>query len=108
MKVTGGTYPSVYGRMEWDGPSPTITTQCFGYGNGRFGHPEQDRAISLREASMLQGFPKEYSFLPDERTASFDKLGRLIGNAVPVKLGEVIGELFSAHVAKFRKDSTQH
>lgn len=108
LKNTGATYPSVYGRMKWDAPAPTITTQCFGYGNGRFGHPEQDRAISLREASMLQGFPKQYSFLPDERNASFDKLGRLIGNAVPVKLGEVIGELFSEHVAKVREIATRH
>ena len=108
LKETGATYPSVYGRMRWDAPAPTITTQCFGYGNGRFGHPEQDRAISLREASMLQGFPKGYSFLPDEKTASFDKLGRLIGNAVPVKLGEVIGELFAEHVAKFHSPETKH
>ncbi|TCN22838.1 C-5 cytosine-specific DNA methylase [Sinorhizobium americanum] len=57
---------------------------------------------------MLQGFPKQYSFLPDERNASFDKLGRLIGNAVPVKLGEVIGELFSEHVAKVREIATRH
>lgn len=108
LKETGATYPSVYGRMRWDAPAPTITTQCFGYGNGRFGHPEQDRAISLREASMLQGFPKHYSFLPDEKSASFDKLGRLIGNAVPVKLGQVIGELFSEHVAKIRPESATH
>lgn len=108
LKETGATYPSVYGRMKWDSPAPTITTQCFGYGNGRFGHPEQDRAISLREASMLQGFPKNYSFLPDERSASFDKLGRLIGNAVPVKLGQIIGELFAEHVAKIRLGSLRH
>ncbi|SHM61589.1 DNA (cytosine-5)-methyltransferase 1 [Roseibium suaedae] len=108
LKETGATYPSVYGRMQWDKPAPTITTQCFGYGNGRFGHPEQDRAISLREASMLQGFPKDYSFLPNEKSASFDKLGRLIGNAVPVKLGQVIGELFSDHVAKIRLHRLKH
>ena len=51
-KRTGQTYPSVYGRMEWNAPSPTITTQCFGYGNGRFALPEQNRAISLREAAI--------------------------------------------------------
>jgi DNA (cytosine-5)-methyltransferase 1 len=96
-KDTGATYPSVYGRMEWDKPSPTITTQCFGYGNGRFGHPEQDRAISLREAAMLQGFPRNYSFLPDDEPVSFATLGRLIGNAVPVTLGKVIGEVLVRH-----------
>ena len=58
-KATGGTYPSVYGRMEWGKPAPTMTTQCFGYGNGRFGHPEQDRAITLREAAILQTFPRD-------------------------------------------------
>ena len=52
-KKTGKTYPGVYGRMSWEEPSPTITTQCYGFGNGRFGHPEQDRAISLREAAIL-------------------------------------------------------
>lgn len=99
IRDTGATYPSVYGRMEWDKPSPTITTQCFGYGNGRFGHPEQDRAISLREAAMLQGFPQTYSFLPDDEPVSFATLGRLIGNAVPVTLGKEIGEILVEHVA---------
>ena len=96
---TGATYPSVYGRMEWDAPSPTITTQCFGYGNGRFGHPEQDRAISLREAAMLQGFPHDYSFLNRDERPVFATLGRLIGNAVPVPLGEYIGQAFVDHIA---------
>lgn len=100
-KESGATYPSVYGRMEWDAPAPTITTQCFGYGNGRFGHPEQDRAISLREAAMLQGFPRGYSFIPDDEPVSFAKVGRLIGNAVPVTLGKVLGELILEHVAKY-------
>jgi DNA (cytosine-5)-methyltransferase 1 len=96
---TGVTYPSVYGRMKWDEPAPTITTQCFGYGNGRFGHPEQDRAISLREAAMLQGFPRSYSFLREDESVSFATLGRLIGNAVPVTLGKVIGDVLVQHVA---------
>lgn len=99
VRDSGATYPAVYGRMKWDEPSPTITTQCFGYGNGRFGHPEQDRAISLREAAMLQGFPRNYSFLPDNEPVSFATLGRLIGNAVPVALGKAIGEVLVEHVA---------
>jgi len=101
-KKTGATYPSVYGRMKWNSPAPTITTQCFGYGNGRFGHPEQDRAISLREAAMLQGFPRDYSFIPDGEPVIFAKMGRLIGNAVPVTLGKVIGDLIKEHIAVSR------
>jgi DNA (cytosine-5)-methyltransferase 1 len=97
-RLQGATYPSVYGRMEWDKIAPTITTQCFGYGNGRFGHPDQDRAISLREAAMLQTFPRTYRFTsPDERIR-FNKLGRLIGNAVPVRIGEIVAEVLLQHV----------
>lgn len=104
-KETGATYPSVYGRMEWNAPAPTVTTQCFGYGNGRFGHPEQDRAISLREAAMLQGFPRNYSFIRDDESVSFSKVGRLIGNAVPVTLGKVVGELLMQHVSQYENDN---
>jgi DNA (cytosine-5)-methyltransferase 1 len=96
-KKTGMTYPSVYGRMSWDAPAPTITTQCFGFGNGRFGHPEQNRAISLREASILQTFPSGYRFLRNGERVRFNLLGRLIGNAVPVKLGEMIAASLLVH-----------
>lgn len=101
-KDSGSTYPSVYGRMEWDSPAPTITTQCFGYGNGRFGHPVQHRAISLREAAMLQTFPESYKFVQDGEPIRFNRLGRLIGNAVPVRLGEVIGKTLVNHVRMAR------
>lgn len=97
-RPTGSTYPSVYGRMEWDEPAPTMTTQCYGFGNGRFGHPDQDRAISLREAAMIQSFPKEYAFVPPGTAVNFSTLGRMIGNAVPVLLGEFIGEILVEHV----------
>ena len=98
-KKSGKTYPSVYGRMSWDEPAPTITTQFFGFGNGRFGHPEQNRAISLREGAMLQSFPPEYKFTPPGEPIRKKMLGRLIGNAVPVKLGEVIGRSILNHVS---------
>lgn len=97
-RKTGSTYPSVYGRMKWDQAAPTMTTQCYGFGNGRFGHPEQDRAISLREAAMLQSFPRDYAFQPHDARINFNVLGRMIGNAVPVKLGEFIGEILVEHV----------
>jgi len=95
---TGRTYPSVYGRMEWDKPAPTITTQCYGFGNGRFGHPEQDRAISLREAAILQGFPKSYKFVQQCEEVYFERVGRLIGNAVPVDLGRAIAKSIIRHI----------
>jgi DNA (cytosine-5)-methyltransferase 1 len=81
--------------MSWDEPSPTMTTQCYGFGNGRFGHPEQDRAISLREAAILQSFPDSYQFLPTGEKVSFTEVGRWIGNAVPVKLAEAIGNVIA-------------
>ena len=100
-KKSGKTYPSVYGRMSWDEPAPTITTQFFGFGNGRFGHPEQNRAISLREGALLQSFPKCYKFTAPGQPIEKKVLGRLIGNAVPVKLGMVIGKSIIKHVRQY-------
>jgi len=97
---SGATFPSVYGRMAWDEPSPTITTQFFGFGNGRFGHPEQDRAISLREGALLQSFPKNYRFCDKGSQLSFQKMGQLIGNAVPVRLGRAIGLAIRKHLKR--------
>lgn len=95
---SGSGYSSVYGRMSWDEPSPTITTQFFGFGNGRFGHPEQDRALSLREGALLQGFPPEYEFVPPGERVQFKAVGRLIGNAVPVKLASAIARAVRDHI----------
>ena len=96
---SGRTYPGVYGRMTWNQPAPTMTTQCYGFGNGRFGHPDQDRAISLREAAILQSFPRKYAFVPPGGEVSFTALGRLIGNAVPVDLGRAIARSINCHIA---------
>ncbi|MEO6734404.1 MAG: DNA cytosine methyltransferase [Ferruginibacter sp.] len=82
------TFSDVYGRMYWDNPSPTITTKFHSLTNGRFGHPEQDRALSLREGALLQSFPPSYTFYSD----SIGIIARMIGNAVPPKLAEVIGK----------------
>jgi DNA (cytosine-5)-methyltransferase 1 len=90
-KESGRSYGSVYSRMRWDAPSPTITTQFYGFGTGRFGHPEQNRALSLREGALLQTFPSNYKFIAPKREFSIKEIGRNIGNAVPVRLGEVIG-----------------
>lgn len=86
--------------MEWDKPAPTITTQAYGFGSGRFGHPEQDRALSLREAAMLQTFPRDYAFVPPGRAVETKTIGRLIGNAVPVRLGRVVGRSLRKHLKK--------
>lgn len=97
-KPSGKGYSSVYGRMVWDEPAPTVTTQFFGFGNGRFGHPEQDRAISLREGALIQSFPRDYAFVPNGERVEMKSIGRLIGNAVPVDLGRAIARRISAHL----------
>lgn len=97
-KEKGKTYGSVYGRMSWDEPSPTMTTFCTGIGNGRFGHPEQDRAISLREASILQSFPINYKFVDKQENLKPGLISKHIGNAVPPKLGEIIGKSIIEHL----------
>ena len=98
-KDSGKTYKSVYGRMEWDKPAPTLTTQFYNYGTGRYGHPEQDRAISLREGAILQSFPSDYIFT-ENCNYKFTEIARQIGNAVPPKLGEYIGECIVNHLNK--------
>lgn len=100
---TGKTYSSVYGRMEWDKLSPTITTQFYGFGNGRFGHPEQHRGLSLREGAILQSFPPDYEFVKPGGEYSFKTIGRLIGNAVPVRLGEIIGKSIKLHLRTYEQ-----
>jgi len=96
-KKSGLSYSSVYGRMKWNEPAPTMTTLCCGLGNGRFGHPEQNRAISLREAALFQTFPKYYKFVVPRNPVTF-QLGKHIGNAVPVKLGIVIAKSIKRHI----------
>lgn len=93
-KKSGASFCSAYSRMEWFEPSPTITTQFFNYGSGRFGHPEQNRALSLREGAMLQTFPPTYNFT-DSSKYSMEKIAKLIGNAVPVELAKYIGRIIS-------------
>ena len=92
--VKKSSFKSSYCRMRWDRPAPTITTQCYGYNCGRFGHPSQDRAISLREAAILQGFPSNYEFVAPEDRVTFERVGRMIGNSVPPPLGRAIGMSF--------------
>jgi DNA (cytosine-5)-methyltransferase 1 len=86
-------YSDVYGRMAWGRPSSGLTTRCISYSNGRFGHPSQDRAISVREAACLQTFPHDFVF-----EGSLNGMAKQIGNAVPVRLAERIGRHVIEHL----------
>lgn len=82
------SFSDTYGRMSWDKPAPTITTKFFSISNGRFAHPEENRAISLREGATLQTFPKAYKFIGN----SVATIARMIGNAVPPFFAKQIGK----------------
>lgn len=86
-------HTDVYGRMYWEKPSPTITTKFRYISNGRFGHPEQDRAISIREGATLQSFPVQYKF----HSNNLGTVAKMIGNAVPPILAKKIAEQFISH-----------
>lgn len=77
-------FSNVYGRMEWDKVSPTITSGCTTPSRGRFGHPEKDRTISVREAATLQTFPIDYVF----NSPSVESVCKIIGNALPCAFAE--------------------
>ena len=81
-------HSDVYGRMRWDKPAPTLTCKCNSISNGRFGHPEQNRAISLREAAQLQSFPDDFVFYGGQTDVA-----RQIGNAVPPLMAEAFGRI---------------
>ena len=81
-----------YGRMSWDKPAPTITTKFLSISNGRFGHPEEDRAISVREGAAIQTFPNTYVF----KTTSMGNAAKIIGNAVPCEYARRLGDLIQS------------
>ena len=89
-------HTDVYGRLSWDKPAPTLTTKCISYSNGRFGHPEQDRALSAREAARLQTFPTGFQFF-----GSLASQAKQIGNAVPVVLARHFGHHLMQHAATY-------
>lgn len=103
-KKSGKSYSGVYARMSWDRLAPTITTQFYNYGTGRFGHPEQDRALSIREGALLQTFPPDYKFIDPKIGFSIKSIGTQIGNAVPVRLGYVIGISIIEHIKESYKN----
>ena len=94
-------HTDVYGRLRRDRPASTLTTRCVSLSNGRFGHPTQDRALSLREAACLQTFPRDFIF-----KGSFASMAMQIGNAVPVLLAQRFGEAISTHVQAFQTSVT--
>lgn len=98
-KKPNAGHQDVYGRMRWNQPAPTLTCRCFSISNGRYGHPEQDRAISFREAAALQSFPLEYTFYGETQKS----LGEQIGNAVPVLLAQAVGQ----HILKLESENYQ-
>ena len=73
-------FKDVYGRMAWNDVAPTITSGCFNPSKGRFLHPEEDRAITMREAALLQGFPRRYKFPTTDNKSA---VALMIGNALP-------------------------
>jgi DNA (cytosine-5)-methyltransferase 1 len=87
------SFRDVYGRLRWDKPSSTITTNFYKTSNGRFSHPEENRALSIREGATLQSFPKTYIF----KTSSMIKAAKLIGNAVPPEYARRLGLVITAH-----------
>jgi DNA (cytosine-5)-methyltransferase 1 len=80
-------FTNVYGRMRWDEPSVTITAGCTSLSKGRFGHPEEDRTISVREAAILQTFPADYHF----ETSHIDRACDIVGNALPCTFATAVG-----------------
>jgi DNA (cytosine-5)-methyltransferase 1 len=95
-------HPDVYGRLQWDALAPTLTTKCTSLSNGRYGHPEQHRAISAREAAALQSFDDTYMFY-----GGINQITRQIGNAVPPLLAETFGKAFVAHAVELKGSRRQ-
>ncbi len=89
--INANTFPDVYGRMWWDKVAPTLTTGCDDITRGRFAHPDQNRAITLREAALLQTFPETYQFFGNRR-----QVARQIGNAVPVRMFESMAPILKS------------
>ena len=82
------SFKDTFGRLWWNRPSPTITTKFTSVSNGRFVHPDENRALSLREGATLQSFPKDYKFYGSNNSS----IARLIGNAVPPEYAKRIGQ----------------
>lgn len=89
------SYSDTYGRMRWGDVAPTLTTGCTDITRGRFAHPEQHRAITLREAARLQSFPDDYKF-----AGNTSEISAQIGNAVPPEMMRTIGKQLQVALLK--------
>ncbi len=97
-------FTNVYGRMEWDRPAPTITGGCTTFSKGRFGHPEADRTISVREAALLQTFPRDYRL----DTPYMDHVCNMIGNALPCDFAEALSRRCLDEIRRQPNDTPHH
>jgi len=95
-------HSDVYGRLHWDKPAPALTTRCISLSNGRFGHPKQHRAISVREAACLQTFDRQFVF-----HGNLNSMAKQIGNAVPVLLAEKFGREIIRHFNAYMKEQVR-
>jgi DNA (cytosine-5)-methyltransferase 1 len=91
----GAGYTDVYGRLRWDAPATGLTTRCISLSNGRFGHPSQDRALTVREAASIQTFPRRFEF-----SGSLTSQAKQVGNAVPPAVARRFGVHLLRHLAK--------
>ena len=97
-KGKGVAFDDSYARMYWDRPAPTITTRCISFSNGRFGHPIYNRAVTVREAAFLQGFPADFVF-----EGGVKETARQVGNAVPPPVAKALGDRIMASLAGCRR-----
>ena len=93
----------IYGRMCWDKPAPTLTSGCTNITKGRFAHPEQDRAITLREAMLLQSFPRRAKL-----SGGYEEMALQVGNAIPPLLARRIGETIMGMEERSRRRTAVH
>jgi DNA (cytosine-5)-methyltransferase 1 len=91
FRARPGSFPDVYGRLWWDRPAPTVVRECAHVGNGRYTHPEQDRLLTVREMSLIQGFPPEYVF-----TGPLAARYNQVGDSVP----PLISKMIAGHIAR--------
>lgn len=92
-------FRNVYGRMSWDQPSPTITSGCTSFSKGRFGHPEADRTISVKEAALIQQFPSDYLI----KANRIDDACSIIGNALPCGFAAIMAKAVAAGIQNHLK-----